>query len=144
MISYVDKLNHTSSDSSRNIRKEVNMADLMSVDDLSFAEQFSRKAKAIDAQYGFAKPIEPRERKEIPLQEGPLFNLHKRSLPTGIDKIVEMGLTKREAIEALLGRCKTSIKNDILIYHDIIAQNASDEEMSIYFNTKEVIREDVR
>lgn len=123
------------------------MVDLMSIEDLTPVQKLQKRSREIDEQYNIKRVEElekPKEVKEIPLQEGPLFNLYKRSLPPGIDKIVEMGLTRAEAIEALFGRHKT-VEKDIggstmLIYYDIIAQNASDAEMNIYYNPPAIVK----
>ena len=73
------------------------------------------------------------------LRIGPLYNIHKRSLPIGMDKVVEIGLTADESIKALSGRYKAIEKGEILVYYDRIKQDATDEQMSVYFNDAIII-----
>lgn len=83
---------------------------------------------------------------ELLLEEATVkrFNIHKRSLPPGIDKIVVLNVTKRGAEwwtkHILKTKCYENAPDDskTLIYFDIIPVGARPREKSIYFNTKPV------
>lgn len=75
-----------------------------------------------------------------------LFDIHKRSLPPGIDTVVLIGLTKVEAERWLADRLKAHVFNDdsrdskTLIYYDMLPQDATPHERNIYFNSDETKR----
>src|SRR6185295_10951328 len=77
------------------------------------------------------------------------YNIHKRSLPVGIDKIVVFNVTKQEAdwwVERKLKtRCYENGPDDskTLVYYDIIPVGATPKEKSIYFNTHPVTTEEI-
>lgn len=77
------------------------------------------------------------------------FNIHKRSLPPGIDKPVVFNVAKKEAewwIDRILRtRCYINDPDDskTLVYYDAVPIGATPRERSIYYNTKEITTEDV-
>jgi len=77
-----------------------------------------------------------------------LFNIHKRSLPVGIDKIVFVNLTRKDAEETVTRFLKTKIYFDnekeskTLIYYDIVPQDATPKERSLFYNTVELLKEE--
>jgi hypothetical protein len=77
-----------------------------------------------------------------------LFNIHKRSLPVGIDQILFVGLLRKEAEETIRRFLKTKIYFDevkeskTIIYFDIVPQDASPKERSIFYNTMELLKEE--
>jgi len=77
------------------------------------------------------------------------YNVHKRSLPIGIDTIVLFGITKEEAewfIEyKLKPKCYENGPDDskTVIYYDVIPVGATPKERSIYFNANPVTTEPV-
>lgn len=87
-------------------------------------------------------PTPKREGKPEPLVK--LYNIHKRSLPPGIDKIVVFNVTKKEAewwIESKLkAKCYENGPDDskTIVYYDIIPVGATPKERSIYFNPRPV------
>lgn len=100
-----------------------------------FGAELIKFCKSLDA------PLEPTEHKEE-VREGPLFNVHKRTLPVDVDVIVEFGLTESEAKMSLFNRNKTRVRNDdVLVYYDIVAQDADDKLKSVYYNDKNTITE---
>lgn len=97
------------------------------------------------------KPPKPRreEKAEPPVKR---YNIHKRSLPIGnppIDKIVVFGVTKQEAewwVEfKLKAKCYEYGPDDskTLIYYDVLPEDATPRERSIYFNAGPVTTEPV-
>ena len=94
-------------------------------------------------------PKPPTPRYDEPKPEPPVkrFNIHKRSLPVGIDKVVVIGVTKDEAAWWIETKLKTKCYENgpddskTLIYFDIIPVGATPKERSIYFNTRPVILE---
>lgn len=77
-----------------------------------------------------------------------LFNIHKRSLPVGIDKIIFIGLTKKEGEKIIENSLKARVFYDTeketktIIYYDIVPQDAIPKERSIFYNTVELLKEE--
>ncbi len=71
---------------------------------------------------------------------GTLYNIHKRSVPVGIDKSIVIGLTRYEAdLEVIrLIRQEQIRRNgtneEIFFYFDILPQDAKGFEKDIYYN----------
>lgn len=86
----------------------------------------------------YDEPVKPKVTK--------LFNIHKRSLPPGIDTVVLIGLTREEAETWLNDKLKARVFEDgprdskTLIYYDMLPQYATPIERSIYFNSPETKR----
>lgn len=76
-----------------------------------------------------------------------LYNIHKRSLPVGIDKIVIYNTTKKQAVKLLDGVLKAKCyqhddkDSKTVIYYDVIPVNAKPKERSIYFNERPIVIE---
>ena len=111
----------------------------------SFVNEWKKKIKQID-QRDIMAPADYLDKIQVP--DGiPLFNVHKRSLPIGIDKIVIFGVTEKEAGEivahALKTRCYTNEDENTktIVYFDIIPVGAKPKEKSIYYNSRPVIRD---
>jgi len=97
----------------------------------SFIDKFKAKVRQLDKpRYDAFKP-EPMIKR---------FNIYKRSLPVGLDKIVVIGVTKEEANWWIQYKLKTKSYQDntndliTLIYFDIVPVDATLKELSIYFN----------
>ncbi len=79
--------------------------------------------------------------------DGALYNIHKRSVPIGVDKIVVVGVTKQEAMEEtnrLINReiVRRNNTNEPLFYiFDTVPVNATDAEKSVYYNPEQLIKE---
>lgn len=77
-----------------------------------------------------------------------LFNIHKRSLPVGIDKKVFVNLSKKDAqflIDHILKSkvyFDTEKESKTLIYFDMVPQDATPKEKSIFYNTVELLKEE--
>lgn len=75
-----------------------------------------------------------------------LYNIHKRSLPVGYDKVVGIGFTKLQAIDAIGTFFKAKANNSNSDYHwyyyDMVVQNASPDEKSIYWNEKQITKDE--
>ncbi len=75
---------------------------------------------------------------DVQLKHVHLYNVHKRSLPVGIDKPIIFGVTKPEG-EALI---KDFLKTEFLeqngdttiFYYDLVLTSATLEERSVYYN----------
>lgn len=95
------------------------------------------------------EPPTPRYDERKPEPPVKRFNIHKRSLPPGIDKIVVLNVTKEEAEWWVERRLKTKCYNNdadeskTLIYYDIIPVDATPRERSIYFNHHPVTTEPI-
>lgn len=94
------------------------------------------------------KPPTPQQeqRPEKPVK---LFNIHKRSLPVGLDKVIVFGITKEDAewwVERKLKtKCYQNDEDDskTLIYYDVIPVDATPKERNIFFNSSPVTSESV-
>ena len=75
------------------------------------------------------------------------YNIHKRSLPVGLDKIVVINVTKQEAEWWVECRLKTKqyylqdTEKYIYIYYDIVPVMASPKERSVYYNEGKITKE---
>lgn len=67
------------------------------------------------------------------------FNIYKRSLPVGMDKIILQNLDE-EGVRFWLTKLKTHIKNDIVYYYHVLNVNAPQIEKDVYYNPKEIIK----
>ena len=94
-------------------------------------------------------PIVPvvKEHKRQPVQEVTLYNVHKRSLPVGIDNIVLFSVSKKEAHWWIENKLRTRAYQDdtsdskTVIYYDIIPVGAKPKERSVYYNPLPVCNE---
>lgn len=93
----------------------------------------------------FDNPVQKRETAIVPMTKR--FNVHKRSLPPGIDRIVFFNVSKEEAelLSASFLRARayqdSARETKTVIYYDIIPVGAKPRERSIYFNEREITRE---
>lgn len=77
-----------------------------------------------------------------------LFDIRKISLPPGIDKVVLIGLTEKEADWWIENKLKARIYEDdtrdtkTLIFYEKFPQNATPRERSIYSNPKRFCTEE--
>jgi len=73
---------------------------------------------------------------------GKLYNIHKRSLPVGTDKVVGIGFTHAEAIHAVQTLFKTKEEftqaDRRWWYYDVVPQG-NIEETNIYWNPKQIV-----
>ncbi len=112
----------------------------------NFLEEFKAKMKMMELpviEKATEKPfIEKREK-----IKGKLYNIHKRSLPVGIDAIVVFSVTEKEAKQwtekKLVTRCYENGPDNskTLIYYDIIPVDAKPREISIYANMGKAMQE---
>lgn len=110
-----------------------------------FIAEFKQRVRRVDRLEDIpAVPIKPRE----PESDGPpvkRFNIHKRSLPVGIDKIVVFGVTRAEAEWWIEFKLKAKVYQDepedskTVIYYDLVPVDATPKERNIYFNAKPTI-----
>lgn len=74
------------------------------------------------------------------------YNIHKRSLPVGLDKPVAWNFTKLQGIEFINTRLKATEYIDentgkpVVIYYDLVRQDGY--KSGIYDNDRPIIRED--
>jgi hypothetical protein len=111
----------------RDFQKE--MKDIFNLDSLKEREFYQELIKIIP------KPLR-------------LFNIHKRSLPVGVDQIIFVGLTRKDAEETVRRFLKPKVYFDevkeskTLIYYDVVPQDATPVERSIFYNTIELLKEE--
>lgn len=97
-----------------------------------FAKELKSFIKAIDANH-------------IVRGVPSLYNIHKRTLPVGYDRVVFFGLTYDNAKQVRELFLKSRVDGDIVIYFDIVDMDATDKERSVYFNPKDFfIKEDIQ
>lgn len=101
---------------------------------VNFQDELLRRFRLIDG----SMPVPPtEEKKKVPER---YYNVHKRSLPPGLDRIVVMGVTKEEGdwlvTKYLKAKVYTNDADDskTLVYFDLIPEDATARERSIYFN----------
>lgn len=94
-------------------------------------------------------PLPPTVRPEAPSDRPvKLYNIHKRSLPVGIDKPVVFSVTKSEAEwwteYVLKPRSYENGPDDskTIIYYDVLPIGATPRERSIYYNPRPVSMEE--
>lgn len=81
-------------------------------------------------------------------ERGKLFNIHKRSLPVGIDVIILFNLSKDEADWWVEHRLHTKCYDDAetqsktVIYYDVLPVGASPKEKNVYRNDVKLIADD--
>lgn len=63
------------------------------------------------------------------------YNVRKITLPSGRTNIIYIGLTHKEAKDKL-GFLNPKVINDNLVLYDMVAENATTEEKSVYYNPK--------
>lgn len=99
---------------------------------------FVAELQAIIKRADNRKPAQP-----VPDTET-LYNVHMRSLPPGVDKIVGIGFDLAAARQALLTlfKAREDRKHDgRWLYYDIVPQGATEKERSIFFNGHIIIKE---
>lgn len=117
---------------------------------MDFLAEFKKRIKAIDTpEIEVVKPVVAEEK--LVEKKVKLFNIYKRSLPPGLDKVVVFGVTKEEA-EMLLAHVSAvnrvhlmadkayqddARESKTIVYYDIIPADAKPHERSIYFNAPE-------
>jgi len=78
--------------------------------------------------------------------KGKRYNIHKRSLPPGIDRIVFFNVSKSEAALLVASFLKAKAYQDdardskTVVYYDILPVDAKPHERSIYFNGCELTK----
>lgn len=124
---------------------------------MSFAEKFRQRVKQIDEEL-IPKP-EQTAVVEVPrpLPKGfkRHFNIHKRSLPPGIDKIVVLNVELEAEAEWLIDHAVDSQGKRIFgmtlyvddskqsktyTYYDVVPSDATPKERSIYYNKRELTK----
>lgn len=73
------------------------------------------------------------------------FNVHKRSLPSGLDQIVASNISKEEfdKFSIAFGRpFKTKEVENGAIYYDLVPVDATEKEKSPYYNPPEIIKDE--
>lgn len=118
------------------------MLDLIDGDSIrDFVGEFQKRVKRIDKIESLA-----------PIPENAVvrrYNVHKRSLPAGIDNIVVLNVTKLEAEWWIENKLKAKVYHNnaedtkTIVYYDVVPVDASPKERSIYFNNHPVTTEEV-
>lgn len=113
---------------------------------MDFLAKFKKICATIDNPELAGVPI-ARYDKSVKESYTRLFNIYKRSLPPGLDKLILIGLTRYEAERWLAEKLKAKVFTDdareskTLIYYDMLPQDATPRERSIYFNPRPVTQE---
>ncbi len=74
-----------------------------------------------------------------------LYNIHKRSLPAEVDKIVIMGVTLTEAQGEIYRLVKKEQKQRAknpegpIFYFDVVPMEATNKELDIFYNPNKLI-----
>lgn len=73
-----------------------------------------------------------------------LYNIHKRSLPVGVDRIVAFNLSREEAnswIDIFKTKTLHEKGDKTIIYFDIVKSDVPPMERSVYYNSRPVMEE---
>lgn len=126
-----------------------------------YTDELKRKSREIDLALGAASqepvisepvPPPPSARED---SEEQLYNVHKRSLPPGIDKIVLFNVTKQEYLDLSLNRVDKELMKDLKgqcslafdeekkqwFYYDLVPVDATADQRSIYYNSGPITKE---
>lgn len=119
---------------------------------INFLEKFKNICRKID------EPEPPRPRFDAPKTEPAArrFNIHKRSLPPGLDKIVIYNLPSRARAEKLIETATDRAGNRLFaarlynddakesktyIFYEVVPADATPKERSLFFNPRPFIVE---
>lgn len=111
----------------------------------NFLAEFRARMKTIDAPAITVAAIEAAQALPAERLIQRRYNIHKRSLPVGIDKVVMYNLPKFDAERLLEKTFKTKLfHNDnkdskTLIYYEMIPSDATPQERNIYFRDENKI-----
>ncbi len=90
-------------------------------------------------------PELPKQKEVMELPVGTLYNIYKRSVPLGMDKIVVSGCLRHEADKDILRlihgeakRRRDEINPETFYYFDIVPMNATEAERGLYYNPRRV------
>lgn len=116
---------------------------------------FQKELKRIFARADKPKTVETVKAKPEVFKER-AFNIHKRSLPVGIDKVVISGIKTYAEAERIIAKttdywgkpkfASRSYEDDTtntktIIYYDILPDDAKPRERSVYFNPRPFVIE---
>lgn len=105
-----------------------------------WTDKFKESIKRIDKELESLPSVEEEPRK---IQ---YYNIHKRTLPIGVDMPVMFRLTLEEAKQALdVYKPKTVTHEDttILVFYDMVKSDALPVEQSVFYNEGPIMREDI-
>lgn len=122
---------------------------------MTFLERFKKRCSELAEAAPEITVLKPEREPEVrPVRRR--FNIHKRSLPVGVDKIVVFNLPSKEAAQRLIDKAVDSqgkplfatrsynddaAESKTLIYYDIVPEDATPKERSIYFNPRPTVLE---
>jgi hypothetical protein len=112
--------------------------------DMNFSERFKEICDEIKKTLPDKKEIESLD--HVPARPRIKYNIHKRSLPIGIDKVVMVGLTREEADWIINRKLKAKIVNTEQGINQVIYYEAIQEDGTlggIFENPSQVIKEDI-
>ena len=118
---------------------------------MDFLAKFKKICADIDNPLPVIETIPvPRQVSEVEERPVKLFNVYKRSLPPGLDKVIVFNVTREEAemlvnhvsfnnIHLLADKCyqDDARETKTIVYYDIIPVNAKPHERNIFFNPPE-------
>ena len=110
-------------------------------DFIDFAKEFRQRIKLVD------EIIDNRPIKLLKYSKKQRFNIHKRSLPPGIDTIVVYNVSKENAEWLMEKKLKLKMFTDdsretkTYIFYEAIPVDATPRERNIYFNPKPLVLE---
>lgn len=93
------------------------------------------------------EPVMPKQKETRQHPVGTLYNIHKRSLPAGVDKVVLIGLTQDDINTSMVRLIQRETKRrneentEVFYYFDAVPLDASDDEESIYYNQRPLLLE---
>ena len=115
--------------------------------DRDFLAEFRAAIDRAEAERPVVIQAPPLPRPAVTVPNVRRFNIHKRSLPPGIDKPVVLSITRAEADRWVGQRLKARSYTDdardskTLVYYDIVPEDAAPRERSIYHNPRPFVLE---
>jgi uncharacterized protein (UPF0218 family) len=110
---------------------------------MDFSAELARRIKEFEEPK--QEPEKKHATKEKQKQTGPLYNIHKRSLPVGVDQPVVFSVSEEEANRTIKHSLKPVLKIDnqtdkrTVTYYDKVKQDG--KEHDVYENDGEITKE---
>lgn len=110
-----------------------------------FIAELQRISRALDG--GVPRIVDENERKP----KGRRYNVHKRSLPPGVDKPVLFGLGSRQLAEDVIENATDSkgvrtfgpiVTEKGATYYEAVPADANESERSVYHNPRPFVKEE--
>lgn len=113
-----------------------------------FIAELKARIKSLDDPQPRFDPPKPADDEAGRKPKGKRYNVHKRSLPPGIDRVVFYNVSKAEAALLVEKFLKPKAYQDdardskTVVYYDIVPVDAKPHERNIFFNAGPITKEE--